>query len=223
MFFALTSFLSCSQKLEGATGVSNFDVSKYLGKWYEVARLDTWFEKDMDNTEAFYSLNEDGTVRVENSGYNFVKKKWKTSIGKAKFRGDKNVGDLKVSFFGPFYGDYTIIALDSEYKYSLVVGNTNEYLWIFEPDNSEEYIADSEVPVFKNLDDLSQIIEEKDVDILGIAQSSELITTITDEVELYKMPDFYEMATGKFYIDEKTITELYYQFAKSKLYHLLLL
>jgi len=84
----------------------------------------------MDNTEAFYSLNEDGTVRVENSGYNFVKKKWKTSIGKAKFRGDKNVGDLKVSFFGPFYGDYTIIALDSEYKYSLVVGNTNEYLWI---------------------------------------------------------------------------------------------
>lgn len=130
MFFALTSFLSCSQKLEGATGVSNFDVSKYLGKWYEVARLDTWFEKDMDNTEAFYSLNEDGTVRVENSGYNFVKKKWKTSIGKAKFRGDKNVGDLKVSFFGPFYGDYTIIALDSEYKYSLVVGNTTDYLWI---------------------------------------------------------------------------------------------
>lgn len=130
MFLIITSFLSCGTKLQGAYGVNNFDLSKYLGKWYEIARYDTWFEKDMDRTQAFYSLNEDGTVRVENSGYDFTKNKWKTSVGKAKFRGDKDVGDLKVSFFGPFYSDYTILALDSEYKYSLVVGNTTDYLWI---------------------------------------------------------------------------------------------
>lgn len=130
MFFIISSFLSCGTKLQGAYGVNNFDLSKYLGKWYEIARYDTWFEKDMDRTQAFYSLNEDGTVRVENSGYDFNKNKWKTSVGKAKFRGYKDVGDLKVSFFGPFYSDYTILALDSEYKYSLVVGNTTDYLWI---------------------------------------------------------------------------------------------
>lgn len=130
MFLIITSFLSCGTKLQGAYGVNNFDLSKYLGKWYEIARYDTWFEKDMDRTQAFYSLNEDGTVRVENSGYDFNKNKWKTSVGKAKFRGDKDVGELKVSFFGPFYSDYTILALDSEYKYSLVVGNTTDYLWI---------------------------------------------------------------------------------------------
>jgi apolipoprotein D and lipocalin family protein len=84
----------------------------------------------MDKTQAFYSLNEDGTVRVENSGYDVTKGKWKTSIGKAKFRGAKDVGELKVSFFGPFYGDYTILALDSEYTYSLVSGGTTDYLWI---------------------------------------------------------------------------------------------
>lgn len=130
MFLIISSFLSCGTKLQGVYGVNNFDLSKYLGKWYEIARYDTWFEKDMDRTQAFYSLNEDGTVRVENSGYDFNKNKWKTSVGKAKFRGDKDVGDLKVSFFGPFYSDYTILALDSEYKYSLVVGNTTDYLWI---------------------------------------------------------------------------------------------
>lgn len=130
MFLIITSFLSCGTKLQGAYGVNNFDLSKYLGKWYEIARYDTWFEKDMDRTQAFYSLNEDGTVRVENSGYDFNKNKWKTSVGKAKFREDKDVGELKVSFFGPFYSDYTILALDSEYKYSLVVGNTTDYLWI---------------------------------------------------------------------------------------------
>ena len=80
MLFAVTSFLSCGTKITGASGVTNFDVSKYLGKWYEIARYDSWFEKNMDKTQAFYSLNEDGTVRVENSGYDVTKGKWKTSV-----------------------------------------------------------------------------------------------------------------------------------------------
>ena len=111
-------------------GVSNFDVSKYLGKWYEIARYDSWFEKDMDKTQAFYSLNEDGTVRVENSGYDVTKGKWKTSIGKAKFRGAKDVGELKVSFFGPFYNDYRVMMIDPDYQYALIGGSTDDYLWI---------------------------------------------------------------------------------------------
>ena len=123
------------------------NLKKYLGKWYEIARYDSWFEKDMDQTQAFYSLNEDGTVRVENSGYDVTKGKWKTSVGKAKFRGAKDIGELKVSFFGPFYGDYTILALDSEYTYSLVSGGTTDYLWILSrditiPDETRfEYLA----------------------------------------------------------------------------------
>ena len=85
-----------------------------------------------------------------------------------------------------------------------------------EVDNSEDFIADNNVPVFKNIDDLGQILDNYSIDTVVIAQPTELITTVTDKVELYKMPEFYEMATGKFYIDEKTITELYYQFAKNQ-------
>lgn len=152
MFFAVTSFLSCGTKVKDASGVSNFDVSKYLGKWYEIARYDSWFEKDMDRTQAFYSLNEDGTVRVENSGYEIKKEKWKTSVGKAKFRGDKDIGELKVSFFGPFYGDYTILALDSEYKYSLVSGGSTDYLWILSrTKNISEDIKENYLMIAKNL------------------------------------------------------------------------
>ena len=82
--------------------------------------------------------------------------------------------------------------------------------------SNDDFIADNRVPVFKDVDDLNQIISENDIDTVVIAQPTELITTVAGNVELYKMPDFYEMATGKFYIDEKTITELYYQFAKNQ-------
>ena len=82
------------------------------------------------NANAFYSLNEDGTVRVENSGYDVTKGKWKTSVGKAKFRGAKDVGELKVSFFGPFYNDYRVMMIDHDYQYALIGGSTDDYLWI---------------------------------------------------------------------------------------------
>lgn len=79
--------------------------------------------------------------------------------------------------------------------------------------SSEEFISDNNSPVYKDIKDLKSIIEEKDIDIVVIAQPTELIVTISKGVDIYKMPDFYEMVTGKYYIDEKTITELYYQFA----------
>lgn len=121
---------ACSSMPEKAQPVTNFKVDKYLGKWYEIARIDFKHEKDMDNTTAQYSLNEDGSVKVLNSGYNFKKEEWTSADGKAKFRESKDIGALKVSFFGPFYSGYNVIALDENYKYALVAGKDLDYLWI---------------------------------------------------------------------------------------------
>ncbi|MWB95429.1 lipocalin [Flavobacterium sp. GA093] len=122
---------SCGATIpKGVTAVTNFDKAKYLGKWYEIARLDYKWEKDLNNVTAEYSLNENGTIRVDNKGYNFKKDKWEESIGKAKFVKDDNVGMLKVSFFGPFYSGYNIVAVDENYKYALVAGDSLKNMWI---------------------------------------------------------------------------------------------
>ena len=121
---------SCSTIPKGIEAVSNFEKDRYLGKWYEIARFDFRFEKDLINTTAEYSVNPNGTIRVVNRGYNTVKEKWSQVEGKAKFVGKENVAMLKVSFFGPFYGGYNVIALDENYQYALVSGGSREYLWI---------------------------------------------------------------------------------------------
>lgn len=126
----IATIAACRSIPQGATPVSPFDINRYLGKWYEIARLDHRFERNMNNVTAEYSLNDDGTIKVINGGYDFSKDKWKQAEGKAKFAGDKNVGKLKVSFFGPFYSAYNVIALDEEYKYVLVAGKDTKYLWI---------------------------------------------------------------------------------------------
>lgn len=123
-------FISCVHIPQGAVAVKNFDSQKYLGKWYEIARLDFKWEKGLDNTTAQYSLNDDGSIKVDNQGYDYVKKEWKQSIGKAKLLTDKTEGRLKVAFFKPFYSGYNILALDVDYKYALVVGNNLDYMWI---------------------------------------------------------------------------------------------
>ena len=116
-------FTGCSSSSVTTQPVQDFDLNRYLGQWYEIARIDFKYEKNMDNTTANYSKNSNGTVKVVNRGYDFVKKVWKEAEGKAKFRGESTVGALKVSFFGPFYSDYNILALD-DYKYALVAGKT---------------------------------------------------------------------------------------------------
>lgn len=121
---------SCSSIPEKAKPVENFDVNRYLGVWYEIARFDFRFEKDLDNTSAQYQLDEDGNVMVLNSGYNFVKNKWTKADGLAKFRGNKDIAALKVSFFGPFYAGYNVVALDEQYQYALIAGKNLDYLWI---------------------------------------------------------------------------------------------
>jgi apolipoprotein D and lipocalin family protein len=121
----------CAVAPDGVQPVSGFELDRYLGTWYEVARLDHRFERGMSNVTATYSMREDGGVKVLNRGYLVDKKEWDTANGKAYFVGEEDVGQLKVSFFGPFYGGYNIIDLDKDgYQYSLVAGPDRSYLWV---------------------------------------------------------------------------------------------
>lgn len=129
-FFGLLALSACDTIPEGAKAVHPFDKSRYLGQWYEIARMDFSFERDLNNTTANYSLNDDGSIRVVNRGYNYKKKEWKEATGKAKFVGPDSIAMLKVSFFGPFYAGYNVIAIDSNYQYALVAGKDLSYLWI---------------------------------------------------------------------------------------------
>ena len=114
--------------------VQGFDASRYLGKWYEIARLDHSFERGLSQVSAEYGLRPDGDIQVINRGYQDEKQAWQQAEGRAKFLGAKDVGQLQVSFFGPLYGGYNIIELDRDYQYALVVGNDFDYLWILARD-----------------------------------------------------------------------------------------
>lgn len=114
----------------GIEPVSNFDAARYMGNWYELARIDHRFEKGLVNTRATYSLNGDGSVRVVNRGFNPKTQTWKKSIGKAKFLGDSSVAALKVSFFGPFYGGYNVVHLGKNEETALVIGQNLNYFWL---------------------------------------------------------------------------------------------
>lgn len=127
----LVCLVSCSSIPNGAQAVNNFDLQKYLGLWYEIARLDFQYERNLNSTTALYTLNNDGTVKVTNRGYNYVTQKHQEAIGKARFRGsDVHKAELEVSFFGPFYSGYNVIEIDEDYQYALVAGSSTKYLWI---------------------------------------------------------------------------------------------
>ncbi len=129
---------------KGAKAVRPFDTEKYLGRWYEIARLDFKYEKNLNQVTATYSAGEEGMIKVDNRGFDTVKNKWKESIGKAKPVRDPQEGRLKVSFFGPFYAGYNVIAIDPHYRYALVAGNNLDYLWILSrtPEIPEKVKAD---------------------------------------------------------------------------------
>lgn len=126
----LFGLFGCQSIPPGVEPVQPFDADKYLGKWYEIARFDFRFEKDLNNTTATYTKRDDGKIGVLNRGYNYVKKEWKEAKGKARFREDKNVAALEVSFFGPFYAGYNVIALEGDYEYALIAGSSLDYLWM---------------------------------------------------------------------------------------------
>ena len=108
--------------------VSGFELPRYLGVWYEIARLPHRFERNMDRVTAEYTANPDGTVKVVNSGERDGERR--KAEGIARFKGSSDLGELEVSFFRPFYGDYRIIRLAPDYRYAVVTSSTKEYLWI---------------------------------------------------------------------------------------------
>ncbi len=120
----------CVSVPENITPVDNFNIERYLGKWYEIARLDHSFEKGLTSVIAEYSLRPDGGLRVINTGYSQKENKWKKIEGKGYFVDRQDVGFLKVSFFGPFYGSYIVFSLDRDYSYALVCGPDKSYLWL---------------------------------------------------------------------------------------------
>ncbi len=121
----------CTGIPSGIEAVTGFEVQRYLGTWYEIARLDHRFERGLTDIHAEYSLRPDGGVKVVNSGYNSEKGRRESVEGKAYFVENPDVGRLRVSFFGPFYGGYNIIALDKiNYRYVMITGPNRDYLWI---------------------------------------------------------------------------------------------
>lgn len=136
--FILINFSGCSDPmspLAEQTIVRSFDPAQYLGTWYEIARLDNRFEKGLEQVTANYTLQADGSIKVVNRGFDPQKKDWSEAVGKAKFIDPANAdgsrtGRLKVSFFGPFYGDYNILIVDKPYYNYALVSSGSEYLWI---------------------------------------------------------------------------------------------
>jgi apolipoprotein D and lipocalin family protein len=128
---------------EQITAVEGFELDRYLGKWYEIARLDHRFERDMSHVTAEYSMRDDGKVRVLNRGYKTNKGEWDDAEGKARFAGAEHLGHLEVSFFWIFYGDYIIFELDPEYQYAWISGPNTNYLWFLSrtPTVSDELMA----------------------------------------------------------------------------------
>lgn len=134
---------------QGVAAISPFDLNRYLGNWHEIARLDHRFERGLSRVSAQYSMNPDGSVKVLNRGYNAQKAAWSEAEGRAVFTGDANTASLKVSFFGPFYGGYHVIALDPAYRWAMVIGPDPSYLWILArdkqlpPDVRERLVAEA--------------------------------------------------------------------------------
>ena len=132
----------CLAVPDGIEPVDNFELNRYLGKWYEIARLDHSFERGLEAVSAEYSLRDDGGIRVINSGYNTDTQANQEAEGRAYFVEQPNLGYLKVSFFGPFFGSYVIFELDENYQYAFIAGNTTNYLWLLArtPEVSQELV-----------------------------------------------------------------------------------
>ncbi|MBA4143934.1 MAG: lipocalin family protein [Nitrosospira sp.] len=154
MLFSLLATLAilagCAGIPKGITPVRDFDVQRYLGEWYEIARLEHSFEKGLTHITASYSLREDGGVKVLNRGYDPRKGEWRVAEGKAYLVESPDIGYFKVSFFGPFYGSYVVFDVDDAYQHSFVTGADRSYLWLLsrtpriKPEVLESFIRKAE-------------------------------------------------------------------------------
>lgn len=131
-FGLLLAFLlaGCTDVPQGVTPVQGFQIERYLGTWYEIARLDHRFERGLSDVSATYQSRTDGGIDVLNRGYDPVNNTWREAKGRAYFIGTQDTASLKVSFFGPFYGGYHVMALDPDYRWAMVTGPDHDYFWI---------------------------------------------------------------------------------------------
>ncbi|MDR8522628.1 lipocalin family protein [Shewanella fidelis] len=121
---------ACTSLPSGIEPVKGFELPRYLGTWYEVARLDHSFERGLNQVTATYSMRDDGGVKVVNRGFSVAEQAWDEAEGKAYFVDSPDIGHLKVSFFGPFYGAYVVYELDNQdYQYAFITSYNREYLW----------------------------------------------------------------------------------------------
>ena len=127
---AMLLLAGCTSVPDKVEPVKNFQLSQYLGTWHELARLDHSFERGLSQVTAHYSLREDGGIKVVNRGFNSEKNDWNEAIGKAYFIESSDIGRLKVSFFGPFYGGYNIAKLNADYSMALIIGPNLDYAWL---------------------------------------------------------------------------------------------
>lgn len=130
----------CTGTPDGIEPVTGFDKDRYLGTWYEIARLDHSFEEGLSQVTAEYTKNDDGSIKVINRGYNKAEDEWQEADGRAVFVSDSDEGHLKVSFFGPFYASYVVFGLDEEYSTAYITGYNRDYLWLMArtPEVSEQ-------------------------------------------------------------------------------------
>lgn len=169
--FALACLLllgGCLGTPPGVEPVENFEARRYLGTWYEIARLDHVFERGLDGVTATYSLNDDGSIRVLNRGYRAEESEWAQAEGVARFVGDDTTGHLKVSFFGPFYASYVVFELDQDYQYAFVSGFNNNYLWLLA--RTPEVSAELKERFLRRADELGFAVDE----LLFVDQSRNL-------------------------------------------------
>jgi apolipoprotein D and lipocalin family protein len=153
--FTLALLSGCLGMPPTVEPVKNFELNKYLGKWYEVARLDHSFERGLNQISAEYSVNDDGSVTVLNRGFSEEDNEWQDAQGTAYFVGKSDEGYLKVSFFGPFYGSYVVFELEHDnYQYAFVSGPNTDYLWLLSrtpnvaPEVMEKFVAMSKARGF---------------------------------------------------------------------------
>jgi|TARA_B100001063_G_scaffold234643_1_gene252323 apolipoprotein D and lipocalin family protein len=122
--------MGCTGIPEGIEPVTDFDQERYLGTWYEIARLDHSFERGLSEVTATYRANPDGSIAVLNRGFDQEEARWREAEGVARFVDSSTVAHLKVSFFGPFYGSYIVFELGENYEHAFVSGFNREYLWL---------------------------------------------------------------------------------------------
>ncbi|MFI3282083.1 MAG: lipocalin family protein [Rikenellaceae bacterium] len=124
----LSAPVMCSAKTIDTSTVSEFDIERYMGKWYEIARFDNRYERNLTAVTAEYSLSPENEVSIVNRGFNTKDMEWREALGTG--RETSTLGRLKVSFFMFFSSDYNVMELGESYEWALVGSSTDKYLWI---------------------------------------------------------------------------------------------